>query len=514
MAAITAKIKEYAEKYRGVFNTPGLSIIIVKDGKSSIINLGTLSVNDATPVNDHTLFQVASVTKNFTATLMARLVEKGVLSFDDKVSKYLPDFQLSDKTATHDLRIKDLLCHCIGLEDFAGDTLWHGRLSQEEVLKHMRDLPFKSHFRSTYAYSNIMVGIAGLIIEKVTGKPIDQVMKEELFTPLGMTESSVGFEGVHTQVSLIDRAVNFLKKTSSQNKAKPHDLKDGKPKELDFYKEFYLFPGSSGVNTTPDDMAKWLNFHLNGYQTFTNPPKTLISPEIVKVMRQSYVDGSEELAGQQFPRERVTHVSLGLGWFMYDYGVGQKRLNVLEQMGGITGARALLVIVPSENLGIAVLANLGGMRASLLPEAIVQKFLDLYMGIDDTDWAAKIHDKFVKIKNNQKLQLDAMRLKNPEPSAPLKTYEGHYSNPIYGDVDVTTDDQKNLSMLYRGYKIPLKHINGHYFYCSGQDLSEGFSFDDPCIIEFGVEGSAKTSYGLMISLLDEGDNSAFYRKDQ
>ncbi len=510
IASLIPVLETYVEQYRELYETPGVAIVIVKDGQVYTRSFGALSLNDKTPVDADTVFQIASVTKNFTATLMVRLAEKGLLSLDDKVTKYLPDFELSKKEVTDDLRLRDLLCHCTGLEDFAGDTLWHGRLPQEEVLTHMRHLPFVGKFRESYAYSNIMVGIAGLIIEKVMGRNIHHVMREEFFDPLGMTYSSVGFEGVVPKASLIDRMVRFFSGKNSYKIAKPHDLYDGKAKELAFNDEFYLFPGSSGVNITANDMGKWLLFHLNNYKVGN---ETFISPEHIADMRRSYVDGSKELVGQQFPKERVTKVDLGLGWFMYDFGVDSKRIHVLEQMGGICGARALMAIVPSENLGIAVLANLGGMRASLFPEALVQKFFDIYLGIEGMDWAKKIHDKFVQVKNKVKLQLDAMRLQNPQPHRPLKVYVGRYTNKLYGDVKIILEGDKDLFIFYRGYKIPIKHLNGDRFVCRGRELSEGYSFDDECIVEFGIEGNVDKSYGVMLSLFDEGENPAFYRQD-
>ncbi|MBX9977827.1 MAG: beta-lactamase family protein, partial [Alphaproteobacteria bacterium] len=185
VASLMPNIEKYIEQYRDIFQTPGMALVVVKDGKVYTQSFGTLSLSDNTPVDADTVFQMASVTKNFTATLITILAQKGVLSLDDKVKKYLPDFELADKNISDDLRIRDLLCHCVGLDDFAGDSLWHGNLPQEEVVHNMRYLPFKAKFRETYGYSNIMVGIAGIVVEKATGKPLANVMQEEIYGPLG-----------------------------------------------------------------------------------------------------------------------------------------------------------------------------------------------------------------------------------------------------------------------------------------------------------------------------------------
>lgn len=511
---VLTEISKYIETYHGIFETPGAGIVVVKDGKVILAKgVGILSKEDKTPVDADTIFQLASGTKNFTATLIMRLVSQGKLSLDDKVIKYLPDFKLSDPVATENLTIRHLLSHCSGLKNFAGDSLWHGRLSQKEVLEKMRFLPMESQLGKDYAYSNIFVGVAGLIIEKVTGKTYMLALHDELLEPLSMKDTSVGVETMARQLSLIDRIVGWISQifggNSPRKHAHQHELKNGKASVIPYYGEFYLFPGSSGVNSTLNDLGKWLIFQMNPLDEKGN---MLISTKTLSLMRQGYLDGTKILHGQQFPKERIRQVTLGLGWFNYDYGMGENRVQVHSQMGGITGSRSLLTIIPEENLGIAIVGSIGGMRASLLPEAVTQKFLDLYLGIEDeVDWAQKIREKFLEVQVKIKRSYDAMRLKNPRKSAELKAYEGTFENEVYGSVDVKVDDGQ-LKVIYRGATIDLEHWNGDFFRFRGNQLSEGYAYDDLGIVEFGLDASGK-AYGLVISSLDEGKNPTFMRKN-
>jgi len=496
-------LTSYIEKYRARFETPGLSVVIVKDGKIIFAKgFGTLSCDETTPVDEHTVFQLASVTKNFTATLIMRLADKGVLSLDDKIIKYLPDFKLPTETLTQEVTIRDILSHALGLGDFAGDTLWHGGLSQKEVLENFKYLKVGKKFRTEYGYSNIAFGVVGLIIEKATGKPYSDVLKEELFTPLHMDESSVGIEGVEPKLSWIQKILGFFSFSKPLNIAKPHDLKDGKAYTIPFYDEFYLFPGSSGVNSTALDMGKWLLFQLNRGKVDGNP---LISEKMMEEMQKHHVDGTDELLGQMFPKERVKHAYTGLGCFVYDYN----GITTIKQMGGIGGARALVTYIPSENLGIAILSNIGGTRASLFPEGITHKFLDLYYKLDEIDWAERIYEKRQKIRTKLKLDLDMMRLKNPLPSGKPEAYVGKYHNKIYGDAEIK-EENKNLFLYYRGGKAPLSHLNGDHFTCRGHELAVGYSMDDTAFVEFGRDQSGK-AFGFIVSLMDEGDSPVFQR---
>jgi CubicO group peptidase (beta-lactamase class C family) len=487
---------------------PGFGIVIVKDGKCVYKKgFGTTEVGKSDAVLETTIFPLASGTKNFTATLIARLVEKGLLSWDDKVQKYLPDFELEDAQVSKEFTIRDLLSHRSGLEGFSGDSLWHNLLPAKELLEKLKYIPMKGKFRQDYGYQNIMVGIAGLIIEKVTNKSYAQVLKEELLDPLGLTGTSVGYQGLINNHGLIDKVLGLMGMSHSFPSTKQHAWKNNQVVKIEISDEFYLFPASSGVNTNLNDLEKWLLFHLSNYQV---KGQSLISEKIFKEMRTQFVDGTSDLIGTQFPKERIQQIGCGMGWFIYSYGEGKKRIQILEQMGGLTGARSFIAIMPEENMGIAIVANLGGMRSSLMPEALRCKFFDLYLDLDSIDWVQRTNEKFKK--NNEKFNqgLNNLRQKNPKPSLDLKNYEGEFENLIYGDCKVTMEGKK-LVLNYRGQNIPLQHWNGNYFLMNGRDLSTGYSDTDQSIVEFAFDG--KNINGFYISLFFEGQNPMFVRKE-
>src|ERR1043165_350667 len=123
------------------FEVPGLAVAVVKDGKVVLAKgYGVRKLGDPTPVDENTLFGIASNTKAFTAAALAMLVDEGKITWDDPVTKYLPYFQMYDPYVTREMRIRDLLTHRSGLGLGAGDLLYfpHSTYTREEILRHMR----------------------------------------------------------------------------------------------------------------------------------------------------------------------------------------------------------------------------------------------------------------------------------------------------------------------------------------------------------------------------------------
>jgi CubicO group peptidase (beta-lactamase class C family) len=148
-----AELNGYIEQGLKDWQIPGLSIVIVKDGKIVLKKgFGSTATNNGMAVDENTLFFIASNSKLFTGTALAHLEVLGKLSLNDKITKYYPDFKLYDKTSTELVSIKDMLTHRIGTKTFQGDfTYWNSNLTRDEIMKRMRLL---SYCRADYSKSN------------------------------------------------------------------------------------------------------------------------------------------------------------------------------------------------------------------------------------------------------------------------------------------------------------------------------------------------------------------------
>jgi CubicO group peptidase (beta-lactamase class C family) len=512
LTAITKKLDVYIPQAMAAWGSPGCAVVIVK-GDQVIYQkaFGDKRVGVKDPVDEHTVFFLASVSKNFLGVIMAQLVEEGLLQWDDSVIKHLPEFELSDVQATQKLTIQDLLSHRVGLPHFSGDSLGCLGWTGDEVLKGLKYIPFNAPYGQEYGYQNICYGLVGLILQRVTGQDLQTLYQTRIFSPLKMVDSNIG--PIKAEESIGQKIKRWLGKGSPMRIEKnlvglhDHFYPLTQARYFPFNPFLYTLPATSGINASIHDMGQWLRFWLNGNQA---AGKSLLTEKSFKHLMRSHVVVSEkkkEKRDFQFPENRVTRNSYGVGFFNHDY-LGH---TALTQMGGMNGCRSLLTLLPDDDIGIIVLSNLGGMRVAYLPESIRNTFFDLYLGApDDIDWAAEdaaaMDARQKQFRDNKK----ALRLREPSPpAANISTYEGTYEHELYGRVTV----RQQGGQLYLHYRnlppVALRHWNAHFFNFNANEMSNSFPVLDQGEILFGINGTQ--AYALMISIFNEGRNHLFQR---
>lgn len=506
------ELKAYIQKGMKDWEIPGLAITIVENGKIIYKDVfGVKDIKTRDPLNESTTFTAASLTKNIFVYLVAILVDKGFLKWDDPVKKYLPDFKIGDQETTNAFTLRDLISHRSGLDHFSGDTAWTLGFSALEIQQFLGKLPLSEPFRSQYGYQNNVFGLMSFIVEKVTKKSVSQLMSEYIFTPLGMKDSSIGYEKLEEEKSqgLFDFFLNLFKTPKKTNFSFSHHHIDGKVVSFKPLKGIYTYNGSTGLNISIHDAAQWLLFLLNQGKV-PGAEKTLITSS-------NFLEPSKPHAralrlkdnDPQFPASHVRDVHYGMGNFIYQYGIGQKSFKVLTHMGGIAGWRSLIFQVPSEKFGVIILSNLGGFRESLFPEAIRYKICDLYLGLPEKDWNTQLLSQFQKTQKKYLDHVNAARLQNPLSPKEFSSYEGNFKNDLYGDLKVTLENDQ-LFIHYRGKKVILDHWNGDEFRFKSYELSPFYSGFDLGIVQFGKfeKGKAHLCY---VNLMNEGSDPVFKR---
>ena len=159
------------------------------------IQAGVQLRGDGGRINEDTLFKIASNSKAMTAALLARLVQQGKLHWDDPVQRHLPGFRMHDAWVGEQMQVRDLLIHNSGLGLGAGDLmLWPepNAFTRADIIAGLAHLKPVSSFRSHYAYDNLMYVVAGEVAAAAGGKPYAQLVREEIFQPLGMLRCQVG----------------------------------------------------------------------------------------------------------------------------------------------------------------------------------------------------------------------------------------------------------------------------------------------------------------------------------
>lgn len=167
---------------------PGLSIAVVKDGKIvKTKGYGLANVELNVPAKPETIYQSGSIGKQFTATLVMILVEKGLMNLDDKISLYIKDAPKRWK----DISIRNLLTHTSGLTRNLPDIDLRLNYTDDELINRIRPYPLDFQPGTAWRYSNSGYVLLGIIIKKVTGKFYGDLLKETIFTPLDMKTTRI-----------------------------------------------------------------------------------------------------------------------------------------------------------------------------------------------------------------------------------------------------------------------------------------------------------------------------------
>ena len=347
-------LDSYIQKGLKDWNLPGLSIVIVKDGKVVWMKgYGVRDIETNKPVDENTLFMIASNTKLFTGSSLALLETQGKISLDDPITKYFPSYRLYDSTSTKLVSIRDMLSHHIGTKTFEGDfTFWNTSLSREEIMKRMRYLKPPFHFRQEFGYCNSCFLAAGQVIPVVTGESWEQFVQRNFLTPLGMDHTLVLSTGVADQPNV---ATPYTTSYSDQINKVPYDNWNN------------LAPAASIVSNV-NDLSHWLLMQLDSGSLPGKTNYTLGSTSENKNCQ--YLD-KEYKVSQSI---QLILTGYGLGLFMQDYAGRQ----IYWHTGGAGGMVSNVCFVPEEKLGIAILTNNDNQD---FYEDLRYQILDAYLGV-------------------------------------------------------------------------------------------------------------------------------------
>lgn len=418
-----AEIDRYARQVMNDWKQPGMAIAVVAGDKTVFAKgYGVQKLGTDDRVDENTVFAVASNSKAFTTAALAILIDEGKIGgWDERVSKYLPEFALYDPYVTSELTIRDLVSHRVGLDTFSGDLLWYETTyTDAEILNRLRHLKPVRGFRSGFGYQNLMFIAAGRIIEKVSGKSWGEFVKERILNPLGMTRTTTSIKDL------------------SDNAAFPHNESGGNGLRVLHRGNVDGAAAAAGLNSSVADMAKWIRLQL-GAGAFEG--KRIFSEKQAWEMHQpAVILPISQAAAKSNPTRHFN--AYGLGWNLFDYH-GRK---IVTHSGGLDGMLSRTVLIPEENLGFVVLTNSEYPVYSIM----YQKMLDVLLDAPARDYNAEALKRAADSKKSgdeaeQKLQ--ASRVANTNPSLPLAGYAGTYTGALYGDATVSEENGRLVLRL-------------------------------------------------------------------
>ena len=206
------KLDELVQNTLKTFDVPGMSVGIIKDGKILYAKgHGVASLTTKQAMNENTLVGIASNSKGFTATALAILADEGKLNWDDKVTKFIPEFQMYDPYVTQEITVKDLITHRAGLGLGQGDLMFFpegGTLTVKDILHNVRYLKPEHSFRNQMDYNNVMYIVAGEVITRITGLSWAEFIEQRIMKPVGMTQSFGSYNRAKSVANKID-AVSY-----------------------------------------------------------------------------------------------------------------------------------------------------------------------------------------------------------------------------------------------------------------------------------------------------------------
>lgn len=496
--------QDYVKKARKEWDAPGVAVAIVEGDQVFFVNDGEQALGGS-PITEDSIFCIMSCTKVITVSILQQLVDEGKLSLTDKVVDHLPWFQLSDPAKTEQVEVRHLISHCVGLPGFSTDTLWDLHYPQKEILRMLKDIPMTHTPGKKYGYQNIMVGIAGLLIEKVTGQPLKTLVQERVFDRLGMKSASVGphpnwFWG---WLSGLFRK-NPQHDTNRITKGYQHV---GGQRVVARNDEAYVFPGTSGVNASTSDYAHFLGMLIHRGRIAFGPWKgeRFLSERAWEAMSTPSIQvGHIRPSNIQFPVKRIQDFYYGNGMYGMKYGKKNRTVDLFLHMGAGSGWRSFWLAVPDYDVGIVIFSNYGSINTTILPEVIAYKFVDTYFNISNYDWSAKQK----KIKDTLYKRMDSNHANYVvAPSIDPKRVVGVYHHALYGSARVE-ELHERLYLRFQGKRLQLSPIGGPCFSLNSHDLSSHWGDDEECIVTFTPGGKDAS---CRVSLLHEGKGD-FVRK--
>lgn len=350
----------------GGYDAPGVAAGVLTGDRAEFASSGVTSLADPLPVDETTVFSVASVTKTFTATALVRLAAEGRVDLDAPVRRYVPEFTLADEPAADAITVLNLLNHTGGLP-------W-GVLDPEPSLAasvaRLRGLALVAPPGTRVSYSQAGYNLAGRVVENVTGQPYETAVAELVLTPVGLPDTVFGLDDV-----VVRRfALGY------------HRADDG---SLEPARPWTPWPAGThgdapggGLASTARDLVRWARFHLG-------TGDGVLPAAWLRRMTRPTVGGAEPV---------------GIGWFLRDVA----GVRTARHVGSGNGQFAELLLAPDRAFAVVCLAS--GPDGQRCIRDVRRWALDHHLGVVERDPEPRPYDAARAREVVGRYEIDAMTI--------------------------------------------------------------------------------------------------------
>lgn len=443
-------------------SVPGMSVAIVHNDEVLFVDgFGVREVGQDAAIDDETVFQLASVSKTVSATVVSSVVADGAISWVSRMADVDPGFALHDAWPTQEVTLSDLFSHRSGLLDHAGDILEDLGYGRDEVLRRLRYMPPEYSFRAGYAYTNFGLTAAAVAVANSVGMSWEDLSAQRVYEPLGMDHTSSRFADYIAQ----------------PNRAVPHMQQDGAwivtPKQRDPDAQ----SPAGGVSSTATDMAQWMRLQLG--------QGTIGGEELIPAvaLAPAHIPQSTSHVPQDPATERAGFYGLGINVSYTDYGTVQ-----WSHSGAFaSGAATAFYMLPGSGFGVLALTNGSPIGA---PEAFCLSIIDLAQsGAVSRDWMAVLGPVFNATVNEPLYGTGTDWATPPADAAPASSdeaYLGTYQSEIYGDVEIVSGDD---GLVMRIGPEPREFALTHFTRDTFSWLPSGENDTGPSGLSFLLDGN-------------------------
>jgi CubicO group peptidase (beta-lactamase class C family) len=422
LAQFDALVAEVMAEWR----IPGLAMAVVRKDEPSVLRCwGICDIDRSAPVAPDTVFPICSVTKSFTATALALLVDEGRLDWDAPVRAVLPEFRLRDTVATQQASLRDLLTHRTGLPRHDWVHMG-GHLDNAGILAALRHLEPSKSFRGAWQYNNLMYLVAGLVLERASGERWDDFVRTRILLLLGMERATISLEDMLAR---------------DPDCAMGHAVLDGEQRRIPIH-PIYARPAGS-ICASIAEMTAWMRFHLD---PVTGRDGLRLSPV-----------AATELTAPQIYLSRSDFAEIGPIHYGFGFFVGHYRgARCAGHSGGPwSGYNCDLRLLPDHGSGVMVMTN--GHDPGCAP--LINAVLDHLLGLEPLPWL----DRFRRIRAapQRRSTRATVRHRYTWRSRSLADYAHEYAHPA-GSVRMITDGD-TLRWRGLGLDLPMEYRHSDVF---------------------------------------------------